>query len=405
MTTPTKERKPRTWPDRLAGLGLLVACALIFALTYGQFRGDFTAKMRLTMLSDRAGLLMNPGSKVTYNGVGIGWVAGISEVDHDGKPAAKFTLDVDPNYVRLIPANVNVNIQASTAFGNKYVSLTAPKNPSPQRISSTHAIVAMSVTTEFNSVFQTILQISEQIDPIEVNLTLSATAQALSGLGEKFGQSLVNGNAILNEVNPQMPKIRHDIQQIAALSDTYTNAAPSLFRFLDNAVATARTFNAQQRDLDAALLAAIGFGNTGQDIVNHSRPYLERLLADMVPTAQLFDTYSPEVVCTIRNFHGLADTLGALQGGNGYSMKVNLAITGAKNPYIYPDNLPRTNARGGPGGAPGCWQPITRNLWPAPYLVMDTGNSIAPYSHFQLNRPLLNEYVWGRQFGENTINP
>ena len=42
------------------------------------------------------------------------------------------------------------------------------------------------------------------------------------------------------------------------------------------------------------------------------------------------------------------------------------------------DNLPRVNARGGPGGRPGCWQKITRELWPAPYLVMDTGLSIAP---------------------------
>jgi DNA-binding NarL/FixJ family response regulator len=54
------------------------------------------------------------------------------------------------------------------------------------------------------------------------------------------------------------------------------------------------------------------------------------------------------------------------------------------NPYVYPDNLPRVNARGGPEGRPGCWQPITRDLWPAPYLVMDTGASIAPYNHFGL---------------------
>jgi phospholipid/cholesterol/gamma-HCH transport system substrate-binding protein len=50
----------------------------------------------------------------------------------------------------------------------------------------------------------------------------------------------------------------------------------------------------------------------------------------------------------------------------------------AGNPYVYPDNLPRVNARGGPEGRPGCWQKITRDLWPAPYLVLDTGASIAP---------------------------
>jgi len=63
------------------------------------------------------------------------------------------------------------------------------------------------------------------------------------------------------------------------------------------------------------------------------------------------------------------------------------------------------NAHGGPEGSPGCWQPITRDLWPAPYLVMDTGASIAPYNHVELGQPLAIEYIWGRQIGENTINP
>lgn len=40
-----------------------------------------------------------------------------------------------------------------------------------------------------------------------------------------------------------------------------------------------------------------------------------------------------------------------------------------------------------------------------PYLVMDTGASIAPYNHFEIGRPLTAEYVWGRQVGEDTINP
>ena len=95
----------------------------------------------------------------------------------------------------------------------------------------------------------------------------------------------------------------------------------------------------------------------------------------------------------------------AAAGGNGYSLSAAGTILGAPNPYVYPDNLPRVNAHGGPGGRPGCWQTITPELWPAPYLVMDTGASLAPYNHFELGQPMFTEYVWGRQYGENTINP
>lgn len=404
MTKP-KERRPRTWPDTLAAVGLFVACALVLALVYAQFRGDFTSKTRLTMLSSRAGLVMDKGSKVTYNGVSIGRVAGISEVQHDGKPAAKFALDVDPKYVGLIPANVIAKIQATTVFGNKYVSFTSPKDPSAQPITPATVIDATSVTTEFNTVFETLVELAQSVDPVKVNLTLSAAAQALTGLGEKFGQSIVNGNKILGDLNPQMPTIRHDIQQLAALGDVYADAAPHLFDALQNAVTTARTLNRQQEQLDAALLAASGFASTGADIFTRSKPYLIRLLADLKPTAQLLDTYSPELFCTLRNFADLAPKVAVLESGNHYAAQLGAAITGSENPYVYPDNLPRVNSRGGPGGAPGCWQPITRELWPAPYLVMDSGNSIAPYNHFELSQPLASEYVWGRQYGENTINP
>ena len=404
-TTKTRVRRVRTWPDTAAGIGLFVACAVLLALIYGQFRGDFTGKTELTMLAARAGLVMDRGSKVTYNGVSIGRVAGISEAEHGGKPAARFTLDVDPRYVGLIPENVIAKIQATTVFGNKYVALTSPKNPAPQRVTSLSVIDATSVTTEFNTVFETLVELADNVDPVKVNLTLGAAAQALTGLGDKFGQSIVKGNTILDHVNPRMPLIRHDIHQLATLGKVYAKAAPDLFDAVENAVVTARTLNHRQAELDAALLAAIGFADNGNDIFTRSKPYLERLAADLKPSANLLDTYSPQAFCTIRNFADIAPKVAKLESGNHYAAQLGVSITGTENPYVYPDNLPRVNGRGGPGGKPGCWQPITRDLWPAPYLVMDSGNSIAPYNHFELGQPLANEYVWGRQYGEHTINP
>jgi phospholipid/cholesterol/gamma-HCH transport system substrate-binding protein len=400
-----RERKSRTWPDTAAGLGLFLTCAVLMALIYSQFRGDFTPKTKLTMLAARAGLVMDRGSKVTYNGVSIGRVAGISEVEHRGKPAARFTLDVDPEYVDLIPSNVIAKIQATTVFGNKYVSLTSPKDPASQRITPASVIDATSVTTEFNTVFETLVELADSVDPVKVNLTLGAAAQALTGLGDKFGQSIVNGNKILDHVNPRMPLLRNDIHQLAALGDIYAKAAPDLFDAIENAVTTARTLNHHQAELDAALLAAVGFANNANDVFTRAQPFLQRLAADLKPSAHLLDTYSPQAFCTIRNFADVAPKVAQLESGNHYAAQLGVSITGAENPYVYPDNLPRVNGRGGPYGKPGCWQPITRDLWPAPYLVMDSGNSIAPYNHFELGQPLANEYVWGRQYGEYTINP
>ncbi|CPR05072.1 virulence factor Mce [Mycobacterium bohemicum DSM 44277] len=438
MTAPApkiKENPARIPPYKTTAVAGLVVGAIVLGLVWMQFRGELTPKTSLTMVAPRSGLVMDTGSKVTYNGVEIGRVANISEIERNGAPAAKFVMDVNPKYIALIPANVDAKIKATTVFGNKYVSLTSPKDPTPQRISPQQVIDATSVTTEFNTLFETLNSIVEKVDPVKVNLTLAAAAQALTGLGDKFGQSIVNGNAILDDVNPQMPQIRRDIQGLAALGDTYSNAAPHLLDALNHAVVTARTLHRQESELDNALLAATGLGNTGEDIFARGGPYLQRGLADLRPTAELFDTYSPEIFCTIRNYYDEEPAAYATTGGgNGYALRTMTELTsalggiltlpglagtvatqgllglaglvgGAPNPYVYPDNLPRVNARGGPGGAPGCWQQITHDLWPAPELVLDTGASLAPYNHLDTGSPYAIEYVWGRQVGDNTINP
>ncbi|ORA84346.1 MCE-family protein MCE1A, partial [Mycobacterium marseillense] len=122
--------------------------------------------------------------------------------------------------------------------------------------------------------------------------------------------------------------------------------------------------------------------NTGADLFTKGGPYLARGAADLVPSAELLDTYSPELFCTVRNYHDIEPKAASFLGGNGYSLNshtqalsglglianplslvavaaltLGLGATaglvgGAPNPYVWPENLPRVNARGGPGGAP-----------------------------------------------------
>ena len=140
--------------------------------------------------------MVDPGSKVTYNGVEIGKVAAVNHVNVDGSAKAKLTLNVEPRYITFISANVIAGIRETTVFGNKYISFSSPNDSTPQRISSRDVIDASSVTTEFNTVFETVMAIAEQVDPVKLNATLTDTAQALSGLGEWFGNSLIDANRI-----------------------------------------------------------------------------------------------------------------------------------------------------------------------------------------------------------------
>ena len=393
-------------PYKAAGAVLLVLAAIAASLVFLQFRGELTRITHLTVLSPRAGLVVDPGSKVTYNGVVIGKVAGVDYVDVGGSAKAKLTLNVEPRYIEFIPKNVVADVRATTVFGNKYISFSSPKDPSPQRITSQDVIDASSVTTEFNTVFETVMSIAEQVDPIKLNTTLTALTEATTGLGERFGDSLINANRILDDLNPRMPQIRADMAALADLADVYANASPDLWDGLENAVTTARTLNDQQGNIDTALLAAIGFGNTAADIFERGGPYFVRAAEDLLPTTKLLDDYRAMIFCTIRNYAEVGPRFARVLGGdNGYALKSYGTILLPGNPFVYPDNLPRVNAHGGPEGRPGCWQKVTRDLYPFPYLVMDTGYSIAPYNHFEFTSPMATDYIWGRQIGENTINP
>ena len=71
---------------------LFILVAVLVALTAASFSGTFNTYILLTLVSDRAGLVMEPGAKVKLRGVQVGQVASIGT---DVK-AAQLQLKMDP---------------------------------------------------------------------------------------------------------------------------------------------------------------------------------------------------------------------------------------------------------------------------------------------------------------------
>src|SRR5689334_11025462 len=96
---------------RLAGLAMVVVIAGTFLLAVRLFRGGFGEQAPITVVSERAGLVMNPDAKVKWHGVAVGRVDRI-EARQDGK--AVLYLAMDPTQLQNIPDNVTVDITSST---------------------------------------------------------------------------------------------------------------------------------------------------------------------------------------------------------------------------------------------------------------------------------------------------
>ncbi|MGB8502590.1 MlaD family protein, partial [Mycobacterium sp.] len=89
----------------LIGLATVAVVVIVVALAINQFRGGFAKSVPVTLLSDRAGLVMNPDAKVQMLGVQVGKVSSIEELP-DGQAAIH--LAMDPSQLDLIPHNVLV---------------------------------------------------------------------------------------------------------------------------------------------------------------------------------------------------------------------------------------------------------------------------------------------------------
>ena len=114
---------------------------------------------------------------------------------------ASLSLEIDPDQIRYIPANVKAQISATTAFGTKFVELVYPPNPSPKRLAAGAVLHSKNVSTEINTVFENVVELLKLVDPLKLNAVLTAVADGVRGQGERMGQATTDLNEVLLALN------------------------------------------------------------------------------------------------------------------------------------------------------------------------------------------------------------
>jgi phospholipid/cholesterol/gamma-HCH transport system substrate-binding protein len=351
---------------------ILVAVIVgIIAVTVIAFNRDFTSYARVILTSDRAGLVMEPNAPVKFHGVQVGRV---SSIQPNGP--VKLQLDLYPDQLKYIPANIGAQITAPTVFGAKYVELLPPKDPSPKRLAAGAVVKSDNVSIEVNTVFQNLAGVLNQIDTAKLNAVLTALAEGFRGKGEALGEALTDLNQVLMAINPRSETIRADYRALKGFADTYSAAASNLVTVLDAASTTSSTITNNAQALDSLLLNVIGLSNSGVNLIGPSKGNLVHAINVLEPTTRLLMKYNPELTCMLVGAkvildNGYEDSVG---GHNGKSLITDTALLFGDDAYRYPDNLPINGIKGGPGGAPGCGSlPDAAQNWPVRYLVTNSG--------------------------------
>jgi phospholipid/cholesterol/gamma-HCH transport system substrate-binding protein len=351
---------------------ILVAVTVsLVSLSSMLFAGTFLPAVRVTLTSDRAGLVMESGAKIKMRGVLVGRVAGIAGREN----SARLTLDIFPDQIHHIPANVEAEIRATTALGAKYVDLVYPEHPTSERLHEGAVLLSRNVSTEVNTVFQNIVDLLKQVDAAKLNAILGAFAEGVRGQGERIGQATSDANQVLIALNQRMDAMDQDWRSLKGFADTYGDASKDILSILEAFSTTSVTITEHASALDTLLLNTIGLSRSGIDLLAPNKDNLVAGVNQLEPTTNLLMKYNPALTCTILGVQWQLDN-GALEGvgGNGRTSILDVGLTLGMDQYRYPDNLPIIAAKGGPGGKPGCGSlPDVSKNYPVRQLITNTG--------------------------------
>lgn len=371
----------------LVGLVTVGVGVAIVALSVGLFRGSFTKTVPVTVLSERAGLVMNADAKVKLNGAQVGSVQSIESLN-DGRAALH--LAMDPSYMEIIPANVRVDIASTTVFGSKFVEMVSPPDPSAQTLRPGQVLDAGHVTVEINTVFEQLSTVLKKIEPTKLNETLGALATALDGRGDQIGQMLADFNGFLAKIDPSLPTMEHEIATAPGVITAYADVSPDLITTVDAATRMSETLVDERQNLDALLVSVIGLGDTGTEVVGVNRQAITDVMHLLVPTTDLTNEYNPALTCGLGGAVQLAKAPGTpLPGG----VLLQSIVLGQER-YRYPQNLPKVAATGGPQCTDLPKVPFQKS---PPFVIADVNANPAQYGNegILLNSDGLKQALFG----------
>ncbi len=282
----------------VAGIAYLSVIVLLGALSTAIYTKLFKDVTTVTLQADDAGMQLAKYGDVRYNGVLVGQ---IGDIQQSGESAV-IELALEPEYAEAMPRNVDASILPTTLFGRKYVALDAPAGKGPTGIPDGMVIPEDRVTTtvELGRVLARLDPLLRTVRPVDLNATLSALATALNGRGDLIGDSMVQLDDYLTDINPYLPTMMEDLRLLGSVTDTYNASAPDLLTTLDNLTFTSRTIIEKREEISPFFQSVTDVGNVSARILEDNEVNAVRSVKLSEPVLRVLDKYSPEYECLLR---------------------------------------------------------------------------------------------------------
>ncbi|MBO0854154.1 MAG: MCE family protein [Nocardia sp.] len=384
---------------RTLGIVFFLVVALFLTVTIASYNKVWTKVVKVDLITDTAGNALTRNADVKVRGVTVGEVRS-SSTTH-GRVTLQLALE--PDKAAKIPSNVTARLLPKTLFGERYVDLVWPREPSNKFLKAGMTLHqdASGNAVEVSQLLDSVLPVLQAIPPQYLASTLGALSQALGGQGEELGHTLDRLDDIFRDINGVMPDLRQDLRSFAKVADTYSDALPQLVDTFDNLRTLNATVVQKRSQLDTLYSVLTPASSKTADFLNANHDNIIDIAADSRGALNLLAKYSPEYACALHNFAQVKPRIDTLfgKGTDTPGSKVTIEIVNPRGRYLPNQDEPRfldtrppvcfpepplgVDAGQYPTGPPndGSYQPPSRNpgdqnigrLAPAQYSVYGAG--------------------------------
>lgn len=349
MTTTTSRGLDR---QVLYGVLFVALIAAVIVGTIAKYRGAFDDSVVVTVEADRAGLTLAEGAPIKFHGVEVGKVGAIeSTLTRKGGVAGKsvrIRLEIDSGELTKIPADVTAQIVPPTAFGAKYVQLTAAYDGDNAPLAEGAVIPADRVTVEVDEAFENLTKVLNVARPADVNAALTAVAGAVDERGELIGDLITQTDTYLRALNPSLQTLAQDLRVADDVADVYAVARPDLISSFDHLGTVSDTVVRRQASLRALERSLTGFSDQADILLRSSKGGLVTSLKLLQPVSDVLARYSPELPCVVLGLASANKLAEAAVGGTNPGVTTITRIIPGRDPYKPGENLPQIGADNGP---------------------------------------------------------
>ncbi len=284
--------------DILLGVLTLALLAGGLAVAYLSYSRALIPHRDVILRTDVVGNALQVGSDVKLNGVPVGSVAKISATDE----GADLKLALDPATLDKVPDNVVARLLPKTMFGERYVALVLPPQPSSSTLQAGDVIHqdASAEAAELQQVLDELLPVLKAVQPEKLSAMLSEFSDMLRGQGKELGDTMVEWSRYVKKLNPKVPQMSEDLASLARVADQWNVAAPDLVDALSTMTTSMTTLADKQVQLRDVYASVISSADTARDWVSDNHDTIVVLSKESRAALRATEPYASQFPCLFR---------------------------------------------------------------------------------------------------------